>query len=153
MSLSLDATFLDAIEANATIMQMIGGRRWCTSAAMPEESFLENVDVPYIIVNYDGFTDSGESKDDPFDGGEDKVTIRITIAAQNQEQLADLASRVRRAVHSYLLDHKDEDGMPTGTTPGGGRKFYDEYKPCYGIDLTWQCDATFDLEDDDNEQI
>ena len=152
MSLQLDTVFLDAIEADETIMQMIGGRRWCTSAAMPEEAFLENVDVPYVIVNYDGFSTDNESKDDPFDSGDDKVNIRITIAAKNMEQLGDLASHVRRAVHSYLLAHADDDGMPTGTTPSGGRKYYDEDKPCYVIDLTWQCDAYFDLNEDNDEQ-
>ena len=152
MSLSLDANFLDAIESNATIMEMIGGRRWCTSAPMPEEQFIDNVEVPYIIVNYDGFTNDNETKDDPFDSGDDKVNIRVTIAAKNQEQLADLASRVRRAVHSYLTEHADDYGMPTGTTPSGGRKYYDEDKPCYVMDLTWQCDATFNLNDEDDEQ-
>lgn len=167
MSLSLDAIFLDAIETDETIMEMIGqheetddegqtvlvgGRRWCTSAPMPEEQFLDNVEVPYIIVNFDGFSTEDGTKDDDYDSGEDTVQISITVAAKNNEQLGELAGRVRRAVHSYMTVHMGESGIPYSTKPGGGRKFYDEEKPCYGINLTWECKTSFDLNDEDDEQ-
>lgn len=152
MSLQVDAIILKAIEADATIMQMIGNRRWCTAAAMPEDDFLRDVAVPYIIVNFDGLTCDQGTKDDPFDSGEDRVNVSVTIAAQNSEQLADLASRVRRAVHSYLTTHMGEDSVPYETVFGAGRKFYDEWKPAYCIDLTWQCDCDFDLNGNDDEQ-
>ena len=152
MSLSLDAVFLDAIEADDAIMSIIGGRRWCNAAAMPEESFLENVDVPYIIVKYDGFTTDDGTKDDSYDSGDDTVQIGITVAAKSNEQLSELASRVRRAVHRYMTDHEGEDGIPISTRPSAGDKFYDEDKPCFGIILKYQCAATFNLEDEDEQE-
>ena len=152
MSLSLDAVFLDAIEADDAIMSIIGGRRWCTAAPMPEESFLENVDVPYIIVKFDGFTVDDGTKDDSYDSGDDTVQIGITVTGKSNEQLDDLVSRVRRAIHRYMIDHADEEGIPYSTRPSGGRKYYDEDKPCFGIDLTYQCAATFNLEDEDEQE-
>ncbi len=152
MSLQVDAIILKAIEADATIMQMIGNRRWCTAASMPEDDFLKDVAVPYIIVNFDGLTSEPGTKDDPFDSGEDHVNVSATIAAQYSDQLEDLASRVRRAVHRYLITHMGEDGVPYNTVPGASRKFYDELKNAFAIDLTWQCDCHFDLNGNDDEQ-
>lgn len=141
MTLELDSIFMDAIEADAGIMGIIEGRRWCTCAPMPEEDFLDNVKVPYVIVNYNGFTNDNDTKDDPFEGDMDNVNISITMTANNREQLADLASRVRKAVYRYLYMHKDDEGYPRSAVVSGGKKFYDQWKPCYGIDLIWQCEV------------
>lgn len=148
MSLQLDAVFMAAVESDPVIMQIIGGRRWCTAAPMPEDDFIADVAVPYIIVNFDGLSSSEGTKDDIFDSGNDVVNISITVTGQNSEQLTDLASRIRRAVHRYLCEHYGEKGVPTGTTPGAGEKFYDELKPAYCIKLTWQCEVDFDLNGD-----
>lgn len=151
MSLATDTVFMAAIEADATIMEMIGGRRWCTSAPMPEESFYDNVAVPFIIVRYGGFSSDQGTKDDPFDSGDDTTTINIMIAANDNDELTDLAGRVRRAVHRYLTDHMGEEGVPASTVPGGGQKSYDDLKPAYCIALSWQCATSFDLTDQDDE--
>ena len=145
MSLQVDAVFMAAIEADPAVMQMIGGRRWCTAAPMPEDDFIEEVAVPFVIVNFDGLSSDPGTKDDVFDSGADIANVSITVAAQNPQQLADLAARIRRAVHTYLCEHWGQKGIPTGTTPGAGQKFYDELKPAYCINLTWQCDVYFDL--------
>lgn len=152
MSLALDTVFVAALKADETITEIIGDRIWSIAAQMPEEAFLSNVDVPYLIVNFDGFSSEFGTKDDPFDSGEDTVNMSVTVAAENSEQLASLAAQVRRAIHDYLVAHDGEDGIPSSTVPGGGQKFYDELKPCFGIDLTWQCVVSFDLTPDDDEQ-
>lgn len=152
MSLAVDTVFMAAIEADSKVMEIIGGRRWCTSAPMPEEKFLENVEVPFVIVNFDGYQSDQGTKDNPFDSGDDTVNVSILIAANNPDELSDLAARVRRAVYNYLVTHMGDDDVPQSTTPGGGQKFYDEDKPAYCISLTWQCATSFDLTDQDDEQ-
>ena len=152
MSLAVDSIFLKAIEADPAIMAAIGNRRWCTAAPMPEENFLNQVAIPYIIVNFDGFTSEQGTKDDDLDSGMDNVNVSITIAAHTTNQLAKIACQVRRAVHSYLVAHQGEDGVPYQTIPGGGRKFYDDLKPAYCMDLTWQCAVDFDLNPQDDEE-
>jgi hypothetical protein len=145
MSLQVDAVFMAAIEADPAIMSIIGGRRWCTAAPMPEDDFIKDVAVPYVIVNFDGLTSSQGTKDDVYDSGIDVANVSITVAAQNPAQLADLAARIRRAVHTYLCEHCGGKGIPTGTTFGAAQKFYDEWKPAYCITMNWQCDVDFDL--------
>lgn len=152
MSLALDTIFVAALEADETISEIIDGRIWSIAAPMPEEAFIKNVEVPYLIVNFDGFSSEYGTKDDPFDSGEDNVNMSVTVAAETPEQLASLASQVRRAIHDYLVAHDGEDGIPSSAVPGGGQKFYDDLKPCYGIDLTWQCAVDFDLTEQDDEQ-
>lgn len=152
MSLSVDAIFMAAIEADAGIMEIIGGRRWDIASAEPEDAFLKNTAVPFVVVNFDGFTSDTGTKDDPFDSGEDMVNVSITVAANSPDELTDLASRIRRAVHRYLCDHAGEEGMPYSALPGSGQKFYDEWKPAFVIDLTWQCDVSFSLTSNDDEQ-
>ena len=151
MSLQVDTIFMAAIEADAKIMEIIGGRRWCIASPEPEEAFIKNTAVPFLIVNFDGFSTDTGTKDDPFDSGDDTANVSITVAANNPEELEDLASRVRRAVHDYLSQHYRELGI-YATIPGGGQKFYDQWKPAFVIDLTWQCACSFDLTNNDDEQ-
>lgn len=153
MSLQLDTVFMAAIEANEKVMDIIGGRRWCTAAASPIEEFISNVQVPYLIVNYDGMSSEPGTKDDDFDSGCDTVNISITVTGNTPEQLGDLATSVRRAVHHYLNAHVGEAGMPTSAIPSAGEKVYNDVKPCYAIELHWQCAVDFDLNDaEDDEQ-
>ena len=148
----LDTVFVAAIEADEKLMEEIGGRYWSIASAVPEDVFLANTEIPYLIVNFDGFTSNTGTKDDPFDCGDDNVNMSVTVAAETPEQLASLAAQVRRAIHDYLVAHDGDDGIPSSAVPGGGQKFYDDLKPCYGIDLTWQCAVDFDLTEQDDEQ-
>ena len=152
MSLQLDTVFMNAIEANTKVMGIIGGRRWCTAAARPIEEFISNVQVPYLIVGYDGMSSEPGTKDDDFDSGDDTVNISITVTGNTPEQLGELATRVRRAVHNYLCAHAGEPGMPTSARVSAGEKVYNDVKPCYAIELHWQCAVEFDLNDAEDEQ-
>ena len=59
--------------------------------------------MPYIIVTFDGLNNEQTTKDDPFEGDDDKVTIGIEVCARNRAELAGLASIVRAQVHSYMV--------------------------------------------------
>lgn len=141
MTISLDTVFMDAIESSQSLLTAFGGRRWCTAAPMPLDAFIENVSPPYVIVKFDGFSNEGGTKDDPYDGGYDRVNISVTVAARNNEELSSLAQAVREAVHGYLTAHDGEEGIPYDTQVTGGQKAYDEEKPCFWIDLNWSCSA------------
>ena len=150
MSMSLDTVFVAAIEADENLMEEIGGRYWSIASAVPEDVFLANTEIPYLIVNFDGFTSNTGTKDDPFDCGDDNVNMSITISANSSQQLGKLSARVRRAVHNYLIAHMGEPGIPYNTTPGGGSRQFDENGPSFWCDLTWLCNVEFDLNDNDD---
>lgn len=152
MSLALDSILMAAIEADTAIMNIIDGRRWTTAAAMPQEDFEMNINVPYLIVNYDGLTSSPGTKDNSFDSGDDNVTVSITIAALSSAQLADLSARVRRAVNNYFNANQGNDGIPYSAQFAAGPKSYNERKNSFNIDLTWQCAIDFNFNPSDYEQ-
>ena len=65
MSLATDSIFIAAISDSSKIMDEIGGRLYSTAIPLPDEE-TDNVDVPYIIVTFDGLTNDQTKKDDPF---------------------------------------------------------------------------------------
>ena len=116
MSLQTDIIFVKALRANADLMaQLAAGDVYNTSIALPDED-LDNAPLPYVIVSFDGLTNDVETKDDPYEGDSDRVTISIEIAAKTRPELGQLAEDVRRQVHQYFIDadptDEDADMIP-----------------------------------------
>ena len=111
MSLQTDIIFVKALRANADLMkQLAAGDVYNTSIALPDED-LDNAPLPYVIVSFDGLTNDVETKDDPYEGESDNVTISIEIAAKTRTELGQLAEAVRHQVHDYFVeaDPTDDD--------------------------------------------
>lgn len=145
MSLQTDIIFVKALRANADLMaQLAAGDVYNTSIALPDED-LDNAPLPYVIVSFDGLTNDVETKDDPYEGDSDRVTISIEIAAKTRPELGQLAEDVRRQVHQYFVDadptDEDADMIPLDYQFSAQQVNYDQMKPCYWQVLTYQCDT------------
>jgi hypothetical protein len=145
MSLLTDIIFVKALRANTDLMQQLAaGDVYNTSIALPDED-LDNAPLPYVIVSFDGLTNDVETKDDPYEGDSDNVTISIEIAARTRTELGRLAEAVRHQVHDYFVndDQTDEDSdmIPLDYQFSAQQVNYDQMKPCYWQVLTYQCDT------------
>jgi hypothetical protein len=145
MSLQTDIIFVKALRANADLMkQLAAGDVYNTSIALPDED-LDNAPLPYVIVSFDGLTNDVETKDDPYEGDSDNVTISIEIAAKTRTELGRLAEAVRHQVHDYFVeaDQTDDDFnlVPLDYQFSAQQVNYDQMKPCYWQVLSYQCDT------------
>lgn len=145
MSLQTDIIFVKALRANADLMaQLAAGDVYNTSIALPDED-LDNAPLPYVIVSFDGLTNDVETKDDPYEGDSDRVTISIEIAAKTRPELGQLAEAVRHQVHDYFVEadptDEDADMIPLDYQFSAQQVNYDQMKPCYWQVLTYQCDT------------
>ena len=145
MSLQTDIIFVKALRANADLMaQLAAGDVYNTSIALPDED-LDNAPLPYVIVSFDGLTNDVETKDDPYEGDSDNVTISIEIAARTRTELGQIAEAVRHQVHDYFVeaDPTDDDFnlVPLDYQFSAQQVNYDQLKPCYWQVLSYQCDT------------
>lgn len=141
MSLQTDRAFFDAIKADAAIMRTIGSRLYSTAIPLPDEDLL-NAPLPYAIVSFDGMTNIGQTKDDPYDGDTDSVTVSIELAASTRPELARLADATRRAVAAYFRAHAGAEFVPSGCDLSASAVAYDAAKPCYWQTLTYRCESS-----------
>ena len=177
MSLQTDLIFKESLSADTVLMTAIGNRLYNTAVPVPDEQ-IDKVAVPYVIISFDGINNQDTTKDDPYEGGTDQVTIGVTVVATTREKLAELTRRIRQTIHNdfqFVLGYEDL-GDSTGAVLEESNGFrlrvmreyeevvkqvpysytfaaqavqYDPYKPCYWQALTYQCDIANDI---DNEQ-
>lgn len=145
MSLITDKVFYNALRSNASLMEQVGGRIESTSIPVPDEKF-ENTPVPYIIITFDGLQNDGFTKDNSFEGNEDKVQVSIEVAADTRDDLGELMQTIRKTVINYFEDTEghawdDYDLVPTNYTFTASQVGYDSMKPCYYQTLTYNCDT------------
>ena len=140
-SLATDSIFIAALNADAILMQKIGGRLYSTAIPLPDEE-AENVPVPYIIVTLDGLDNDTQSKDDPYEGDYDSVQIGVEITAENREKLAELTQQVRDIIHGYFRSYADDErDAVEGYQLSAEPVQYDSMKPCFWQTLRYQCDV------------
>lgn len=137
MSLQTDRVFYDALKSDATIVRMTSGRLYNTSIPLPD-SELDNVPCPYIIVTFDGFNNLDFNKDYDYEGMTDSVKIGVEITAITRETLAVLSERVRQTIRTYF-ETNDGDLIPLDYTLSSGPVTYDADKPCFALQLSYQC--------------
>ena len=146
MSLITDKVFYNALRSNAELMATVGGRIESTSIPVPDEEF-DNVDVPYIIITFDGLQNEGFTKDNSFEGNQDKVQVSIEVAANTRDDLGDIMQTIRETIIEYFEDTEghawdDYDYIPTNYTFTASAVGYESMKPCYYQTLTYNCDTT-----------
>ena len=148
MSLLTDIIFVKALRSNTALMgELPAGDVYNTTIPIPDEE-LENAPIPYIIVSYDGMQNEGQTKDNPFEGDTDRVTISVIIVAKTRPQLGELATSVRQTIREYFdgateLD-EDEDLVPFDYALSAQGVIYDPNKPSYSQVLSYQCDTNID---------
>lgn len=177
MSLQTDLIFKESLSADTVLMTAIGNRLYNTAIPVPDEQ-IDKVAVPYVIISFDGMNNQDTTKDDPYEGGTDQVTIGVTVVATTREKLAELTRRIRQTIHNdfqFVWGYEDlhdvtdaqleeSNGfrlrvmreyeevvkqVPFSYTFAAQAVQYDPYKPCFWQTLTYQCDVTNDI---DNEQ-
>ena len=146
MSLTTDIIFARALQSNKELMsQLPAGNVYNTSVELPDED-MDNIDLPYIIVHYDGMNNTSTSKDSEFEAYSDNVEVGITIVARNREKLGELAESVRSTIVDYFNDHCDDDSdddsrlIPEDITLSATNVNYDQDKPCYWQELNYLCE-------------
>ena len=145
MSLITDKVFYNALRSNTAIMQAVSGRIENVAIPVPEEQLL-NEPVPYLIIAFDGLQNDGFSKDNSFEGYNDKVQVSIHAAAETREQLGDIMQEVRQAIIEYFEDTEnhewdDYELVPNNYTFSASAIAYDDMKPCYFQSLIYNCDT------------
>jgi hypothetical protein len=147
MSLATDSIFIAAIQSNPALVERIGGRLYGTAIPLPDED-ADNVDVPYIIVTFDGLNNQNQTKDDVYEGSYDTVNIGVEVTGKTIKDLHDLTQMVRDTVLAYF--HANHTNVEDYTFSAEAIQ-YDSLKPCYWQTLRYQCEV-YNLEDNDDGQ-
>lgn len=154
MSLATDSIFIAAIQSNSALVKRIGGRLYGTAIPLPDED-ADNVDLPYIIVTFDGLNNQNQTKDDVYEGSYDTVNIGVEVTAETLEDLHELTQTVRETILAYMKAQKEELGdaftIDDFTFAAQAIQF-DSLKPCYWQVLSYQCDVRNLLNEDNDEQ-
>lgn len=137
MGLSTDSIFIVALSASEDIMEAVGGRIYGTAIPLPDED-AENVPLPYIIVTFESLQNGDQTKDDLYEGSEDKVAIGVTVVTGKLGALHDLTQMVRDVILSYFRTNatavEDYDFSAQAIQ-------FDSMKPCYWQVLSYQCEV------------
>ena len=155
MSLATDSIFITALQSNSDLMEALGydaqtgepARLYCTAIPLPDED-ADNVQVPYVIVTFDGLTNDLGTKDDRYESEYDTVNIGVEVTARNINELHDLTQTVRDTILSYL---RENDTAIMDYNFAAQQIQFDSLKPCYWQVLTYQCDVENHLNDNDDE--
>lgn len=154
MGLKTDIIFAMALQSDTRLLAKLpAGDVYNTSIALPDED-LDNADVPYIIVTFDGLTNDQSTKDE-YEGDTDTVQVGIEVTAKTRKQLSDLTEQVRRTVRRYFTDADEDDEffplIPHDYQFSASPVNYDPLKPCYWQRLNYQCDMDNDTTEDEDE--
>jgi hypothetical protein len=130
------------------------------NVANPDED-MDNVKLPYIIVNNDGGQNIAESKDDNYESEDDRVNISVRITACNRQQLDAIASEVRKTIRQYMIDMDNaepgQEGELFDLKPYDYEMSFSDIsfvpdKPCHQIVLYYMCQVGNDLNEENDEQ-
>lgn len=146
--LSTDTFFIAAIESNEGLIAKLPAQGIYNNVANPDID-LDNVELPYIVVNNDGGQNVVESKDDNYESEEDRVNISVLIVARNRKELDDIASQVRQTIHEYLMtiDEKSDvhDLAPIDYEFSFSDISYEMEKPSHSIKFFYLCEVANNL--------
>ena len=135
----VDEIIYDAIRADEELMTAISGHVVSTCFEVsPTDA--DNTPLPYIIVTDDGFQNQVESKDDGWEGTEDRVSVGVEVAAESPQDVKRLIKMVRQSVASYIEQmYDDGEDTPELDSLSSDGLAWDWSKPCYYQRLTYQC--------------
>lgn len=158
--LSTDIFFIAAIKSNTELMEALPAHDVYDNVANPDED-MDNVKLPYIIVNNDGGQNIAESKDDNYESEDDRVNISVRITACNRQQLDAIASEVRKTIRQYMIDMDNaepgQEGELFDLKPYDYEMSFSDIsfvpdKPCHQIVLYYMCQVGNELNEENDEQ-
>lgn len=140
--LNIDLFFHAALDANASLIESLGGRVFNTARPETDE---ETDAIPYVIITYDGGGASDNSKDE-YIATLDTATVSVLIVATDRNALADISQQIHDTIVSALEDNTiwDSYSWPfviDSCVESAGAVQYDPSKPCFFQTLTYQCNT------------
>ena len=144
----VDEIIYDAIRADATLMEAIGGRVESTCFEVsPDEA--DNTPLPNIIVTDDGFQNQDKTKDSVWEGDEDSVQATVDIAAESPNDVKRLIRMVRRAISRYIVQmYQNGEETPELDNLTSDGLLWDWMRPCYYQKLTYNCSTKSTTDDE-----
>jgi hypothetical protein len=145
MVIELDKLFYDALQADETLMTAVGGRIVSTCFEVgPDEK--DNTQLPCVIVTDDGLTNNVGTKDDVWEGSEDRVQASVEVDGRDPKEVKQLIRMVRKAISHHIASLDDQgEYIPTLQSEQTNGVAWDWMKPCYHSTITYQCDVKNDL--------
>ena len=156
-----DSFFIRAIKSNSDLLAKLPAGDIYNNVADPDYD-MENVEIPYIIVNNDGGQEGETTKDSWSEGIEDKVNISVLMVANNREELADITLAVRKTIANYM--QATWTRLQSGSTEDGDELAPTEYnfsfsdiayvieKPAHRQMFYYDCTTPNEIYIDDDEQ-
>ena len=143
--LELDELFYNALMADTELVAAVGGRIESTCFEVsPDEQ--DNTQLPCIIVTDDGLTNNVGTKDDVWEGSEDRVQASVEVDGRDPKEVKQLIRMVRKAISDHIASLDDQgEYIPTLQSVQTNGVAWDWMKPCYHSTITYQCDVKNDL--------
>jgi hypothetical protein len=131
--------------ADAELVAAVGGRIESTCFEVsPDEQ--DNNPLPCIIVTDDGLTNNVGTKDDVWEGSEDRVQASVEVDGRDPKEVKQLIRMVRKAISDHIASLYDQgEYIPTLQSEQTNGVAWDWMKPCYHSTITYQCDVKNDL--------
>jgi hypothetical protein len=101
MGLLTDTFFIRAIKSNSDLLAKLPAGDIYNNVADPDFD-MENVEMPYIVVNNDGGQEGDTTKDTMSESTEDRVNISILMVCRNRKELADMTMAVRKTISDFM---------------------------------------------------
>ena len=101
MGLLTDSFFIRAIKSNSDLLAKLPAGDIYNNVADPDFD-MENVELPYIIVNNDGGSEGDMTKDSWSESPEDRTNISVLMVCRNREELADMTLAVRKTISDFM---------------------------------------------------
>ncbi len=97
MSLLTDSIFIKALKGSAAISNAVSKRIYGTAIPLPDAQ-AENVELPYIIVSFEGSQTVPDTKDGDMEGYEMQNTVGVLLVAATLPALHTLMEAVRSVI-------------------------------------------------------
>ena len=161
MGLLTDSFFIRAIKSNADILAMLPAGDIYNNVADPDYD-MDNVELPYIVVNNDGGSEGDTTKDAWSESSEDKVNISILMVCRSREELANMTLAVRKTISDFMkatwqrieagTPEEGDEIAPTGYQFSFSDIAYVIEKPAHSQKFYYDCTTPNEIYIDDDEQ-
>lgn len=161
MGLLTDSFFIRAIKSNADILAMLPAGGIYNNVADPDYD-MENVELPYIVVNNDGGQEGDMTKDSWSESPEDKVNISILMVCRSRQELEDMTLAVRKTISDFMkatwqrieagTPEEGDNIAPTGYQFSFSDIAYVIEKPAHRQMFYYDCTTPNEIYIDDDEQ-
>lgn len=160
MGLLTDSFFIRAIQSNTDLIAMLPAGDIYNNVADPDID-MQNVELPYIIVNNDGGSEGDTTKDAWSESPEDKVNISILMVCRSREELADMTLKVRKTISDFMKatwqrisEHSTEEGdeiAPVGYDFSFSDIAYVSDKPAHRQMFYYACTTPNEIYNDEQD--